>query len=233
MRYYLRNPADGAISGPFELDDIEAKLKAGELSADTRATGDIGESLRQVRSTPAEDWMPVQSIPGFGQERPLNVPLRPAPPPEPPPVFRPRVPEAPPKLPPVGLERVNFCPFCGQPVSGAVVPGETRCGQCGKLLYPAIGASQSAAPNRPVSLFTFAGGVIGGLLAELFSYVFILGFFRVTSTKATIAVSCLVFAGWIAIAIPMSRNPANRGFAFGVLLGVGLTALLAASCALK
>ncbi len=76
MKYFLRNPDDQAITGPFELDDIEAKLQAGELSADTLATGDIGESRAQLRSAPAEDWMSVRSIPGFGQERPLeSVPL--------------------------------------------------------------------------------------------------------------------------------------------------------------
>lgn len=69
MKYFLRNSDDHAITGPFELDDIEARLKAGEFSADTLATGDIGESLAQIRRTPAEDWMPVQAIPGFGQER--------------------------------------------------------------------------------------------------------------------------------------------------------------------
>lgn len=71
MKYYLRNPESQVVTGPFELDDIEAKLHAGELSADTLATGDIGESLAQIRRTPAEDWMPAQAIPGFGQERAL------------------------------------------------------------------------------------------------------------------------------------------------------------------
>lgn len=70
MKYFLRNPDDHAITGPFELDDIEAKLQAAELPADTLATGDIGESRAQLHSAPAEDWMPVQSIPGFGQKRP-------------------------------------------------------------------------------------------------------------------------------------------------------------------
>lgn len=76
MKYFLRNPDDHAITGPFELDAIEAKLKAGELPADTLATGDIGETPAQIRRTPAEDWMPVQAIPGFGQERALeSVPV--------------------------------------------------------------------------------------------------------------------------------------------------------------
>ena len=242
MRYYLRNPADGAISGPLELDDIEAKLKAGELSADTRATGDIGESLRQVRSTPAEDWMPVRAIPGIGKERQVSMPLGqinpslPAPTPPPPAELFPAHIWGKHRSP---SEQISFCPFCGQRASGPVVPGETECERCGKLLYPAAGTVErtGSKANRPVSLLTFIAGVIGGLIVQFISFVMVCGFaalsFRQDGSQKTIAFAVLLCLGWIALAIPMTRSPANRGFAFGALLGVGLTALLAASCALK
>ena len=37
MRYYLRKLDDHAITGPFELDGIEAKLKDGEIPTNTLA----------------------------------------------------------------------------------------------------------------------------------------------------------------------------------------------------
>jgi hypothetical protein len=75
MKYYLLKP-DRLISGPFELETIEAQWEAGRISPDTRATADNGESLSQIRNTPAEDWLPVKSLPGFGQKRPRNLPSR-------------------------------------------------------------------------------------------------------------------------------------------------------------
>jgi hypothetical protein len=111
MKYFLFNPANQAITGPFELDEIAAKLQAGELPADTLATGDIGESLRQVRSTPAEDWMPVKSIPGFGQGRsPESVSL-------------------------AAADEICFCPGCAYPLPTPLPPGETDvCEGCGRTL---------------------------------------------------------------------------------------------------
>ncbi|GDY21675.1 hypothetical protein LBMAG56_30220 [Verrucomicrobiota bacterium] len=240
MRYYLQNPADRVVTGPFELDDIEAKLEAGELPADTLATGDIGESLGQVRRTPAEDWMPVKSIPGFGQERPRNLPPREASPPLPTLALPPptelfpahlwRKPQSPP-------EQIAFCPFCGQRAGGPVSLGETRCGQCGKVLYPATGTNRVPAPSRPVSLLMFIAGFIGGLVVQIFS-LNIVGLFGLAASKSGrpalgIIFGILVCVGWIAIAIPLSRRPPYRGFAYGIALGVGVTALLTASCALS
>lgn len=111
MKYFLFNPADQAVTGPFELDEIAAKLQAGELPADTLATGDIGESLGQVRSTLAEDWMPVQSIPGLGQERAQeSVSL-------------------------AATDEIRFCPGCAHPLPTPLPPGETGvCERCGRTL---------------------------------------------------------------------------------------------------
>lgn len=237
MRYYLRYPEDGAITGSFELEDIEAMFKAGKLPAGTLATGDIGEGLSQIRRTPAEDWMPVKSIPGFGLERPPSLPLRqtspalPAPTPPPAELF-------PAQSPP---NQFFFCPFCGCKASSLVALGESKCQQCGKLPYPVARDVEQTSPqaSRPVSLLTFIAGVIGGLITQFVSFVMICGFaaaffgFRKSSNQVAILFAVLVCLGWVALAIPMTRSPTNRGFAFGVLLGVGLTALLTANCAVN
>jgi|GEM_PF-2831579 hypothetical protein len=242
MKYFLRNSDDGAITGPFELDDIEAMFKAGKLPADTLATGDIGESLGQVHRTPAEDWMPLKSIPGFGRERPPSAPLRQAAPPLPAPTPPPPAELFPthiwkkPQSPP---EQISFCPFCRQRADGPVVLGETRCGQCGKLLYPAAGTNRppTPTPSRPLSLLTFIAAFIGGLVVQHVSLIIVCLFAGLASRKANatpaIIFAILLCAGRIAVALPMLRSPTNRGFAFGILLGVGLTALLTANCAVN
>lgn len=231
MRYYLQNPDDQAITGSFELEDIEAMFKAGKIPAGTLATGDFGEGLAQIRRAPAEDWMQVESIPGFGQERPPTAPLRSVPPPSPPTVLlaRPAMPEA----------LIIFCPFCRQQTSGEVVLGETRCEHCGKLLYPTAEAVERRhlAPSRLVSTLEFAAGLIGGLIAQVGSFVMVCGFvalsLRKDGARTTIAFAVLLCLAWVAIAIPLTRSPTNRGFAFGILLGVGLTALITANCSLQ
>lgn len=243
MRYYLRNPVDQAVTGSFELEDIEAMFKAGKITGETLVTGDIGEGLSQVRRTPAEDWMPVKSIPGFGRERPPSVPLRKAASPSPA-----RTPPTPAELFPAHIwgkpqsppEQISFCPFCGQRASGLVVLGETKCERCGKLLYPAARDVGQASPeaSRPVSFLTFIAGVIGGAITQFVSFVMVCWFaaalfgLRKSGNQAAIVAAILLCLAWVAVAIPMGRKPANRGFAFGILLGVGLTALLTASCAL-
>lgn len=225
MKYFLFNPASQAVTGPFELHDIEAKLQAGEFPAETLAIAEVGESLAQGSRTTAEDWRPVQSIPGFGQERPSNLP---------PPIPA----SAPPRSAPV---QIHFCPFCRHLASGPVVLGESRCERCGKLLYPEAGTVERRphAPSRPVSTLEFAAGVIGGLVAQFVSFVMVCGFavaffgFRKSGNQAAVFFAVFLCLGWVAWAIPTTRTPANRGFAFGVLLGVGLTALLTANCALR
>lgn len=230
MKYFLFNPESQAVTGPFELRDIEAKLQAGEFPAETLAIAEAGESLDQGSRITAEDWRPVQSIPGFGQERPRNLP------PPLPASVPPRSAQAVPQSAPV---EIHFCPFCRHLASGPVVLGESRCARCGKLLYPAAGTVEQRplAPRRPVSTFEFSVGVIGGLIAQFVSFVMVCGFvalsFRKSGNQTTIAFAVLVCLAWVAVAIPMTRTPANRGFAFGVLLGVGLTALLTANCALR
>lgn len=139
MKYFLHNPASQTITGPFELDDIEAKLQSGELSPDTLATGDIGESLGQVRSTPAEDWMPVQSIPGFGLQRaPESVPLATA-------------------------DEIRFCPGCAHQLPKPLPADEAGvCEHCGR----ALGFAPPPPPPRVALLpakVSKSGGVLAGI----------------------------------------------------------------------
>lgn len=223
MKYFLFNPESQAVTGPFELRDIEARLQAGEFPAETLAIAEVGEGLAQGSRTPAEDWRPVQSIPGFGQERPQNLP--------------PPLPASVP-LQSAPVE-IHFCPFCRHLASGPVVLGESRCERCGKLLYPAAETVErtNSQPSRPVSFLTFIAGVIGGLHVVWVSLIIVCLFAGLASRKANatpaIIFAILLCAGWIAAAIPMLRRPAYRGFAFGILLGVGLTALLTANCAVN
>lgn len=110
MKYYLLKP-DRLISGPFELETIEAQWEAGRISPDTRATADNGESLSQIRNTPAEDWMPVQAIPGFGQER------------------------APESVPDADADAMRYCPDCAYKLPKPLRLGETDvCERCGRTL---------------------------------------------------------------------------------------------------
>lgn len=124
MKYYLKAPEDRAITGPFEPDEIEAKLKAGELSDDTLATGDIGEGLARIWRAPAEDWLPVKSIPGLGEERPPGPEVAQSGPPPPP--LR-SVVNAPPSHP----SGMAFCPGCGNQLAPGVA---NTCDRCGRQL---------------------------------------------------------------------------------------------------
>ena len=72
MKCYVRNSDTSAIAGPFSIEYIEAKLKRGEIPADARATGDIGESLARVRRYPAANWVGVTQIPDIGEIGPPN-----------------------------------------------------------------------------------------------------------------------------------------------------------------
>lgn len=153
MRYYLKDPEHQAITGPFELDEIEAKLEAGELPAGTLATGDIGESLAQIRHAPPEDWMPAESIPGLGEERPPSSQLSPPPP-----------------LPP--QSGMVFCPACGHklaPDAGSV------CDHCGKELIVRIAPDRTPESKPDALLPKAAVSAGGGCLAVLGVILMVLG----------------------------------------------------------
>ncbi|PAW88694.1 MAG: hypothetical protein B9S33_04410 [Pedosphaera sp. Tous-C6FEB] len=139
MKYHLLKP-DGFITGPFELESIKAQLKAGEISPDTLATGDIGESLGQVRSTPAQDWMPVRAIPGFGPER------------------------APESAPLAAADEVRFCPGCAHQLATPLPPGEAGvCERCGRTL--GFAPPPPPPPVPTVTLLPIGGSKSGRVLA--------------------------------------------------------------------
>lgn len=142
MKYFLFNPASQAITGPFELDEIAAKLQAGELPADTLATGDIGESLGEVRSSTAEDWRPVQSIPGLGQERAQeSVSL-------------------------AATDEVRFCPGCAHQLPTPLPVGEAGvCERCGRALGFAPPPPPPPPPVPTVTLLPIGGSKSGRVLA--------------------------------------------------------------------
>lgn len=62
MKYYARKEDGPPISGPFTVDEIKAKLAAGEMGRDWVVTGDLGESHEQLLRTPPRDWTPLDSI---------------------------------------------------------------------------------------------------------------------------------------------------------------------------
>lgn len=73
MKYFLFTAGNPAVTGPFKLDDIEARLQAGGLSADTLAIAETPEGLS------GRNWLPIHDIPGLGQKRaPESAPLTPA-----------------------------------------------------------------------------------------------------------------------------------------------------------
>jgi hypothetical protein len=233
MKYFLLTNGNPAVTGPFELDDIGARLQTGGLSADTLAIGGTAEGLS------GRNWLPLHAIPGLGLERPRNLasreaslhPLTPALPP-PTELFSARdskKSESPP-------EQIRVCPFCGQRAAGPEVLGETRCGQCGKLLYPASGAGEGKplTRRRPVFSLEFADRVLVGLIAQFSSFIFVcLRVAKSSSDQELVIFAILLCLAWVSIAIPLTRKPAIRPLAFGILLGVGLTAILTANCALN
>lgn len=170
MRYYLLDPNDHAVTGPFELDEVEAKLKAGELSAGTLATGDIGEGLARIRHAPPEDWFPVESIRGLGEERPRGSQL-------PPPLPLPKLTNAPPSL----SSAMVFCPACGHKLA---LDAGSVCDRCGKGLVVVIREPAKPPECEPDALLPKAAvaaggewlGVVGAILMVL-SALFLIGFF--------------------------------------------------------
>ena len=90
-------------------------------------------------------------------------------------------------------------------------------------------------PTGPRRLLTFLIGLPLGFLVHFASVVAVgVGIYsnRVGTSSAIVAavVLCLVS---IALAIPLLRRPGYSGFAFGILIGVALTALLTAQCAMS
>ena len=142
------------------------------------------------------------------------------------------------QFPGLGVQKV-ICPNCSHKFTGKVVAGET-CPECNKLLVSAI--------EKPAGPRSFLGVLIQLLSGALTLFLsFILGFvtqlislgvlcsFAKQGDKRLILPAVILCIVWIALGIPMVRRPstASRGFAFGIFIGVGLTALLTTICAMN
>ena len=64
MRYYVKNPHDGQIDGPFEIDELKARIADLSVGPDWLATSDIGDKFERVKRAPKGDWFSLSEIPG-------------------------------------------------------------------------------------------------------------------------------------------------------------------------
>ncbi len=89
-------------------------------------------------------------------------------------------------------------------------------------------------PTGPRRLLTFLIGLPLGFLVHFASLVALgIGLFSARGSNTTAIVAAMVLCVVsIAVAIPLLRRPTLVGFAFGILIGVALTALLTAQCAM-
>ena len=216
MKYFIKCQGSPVIIGPFTIEEIEARLKTGELSGDALATADTGESPDQ-----ATGWLCLHQLPGVGGNPPM-----------------PRLFAKQQAIYPAFNRHFNgdiadggtFCRIC----SARVVPGETLCRKCAEHTAPA--EKRSAAPHPLIVLFI---QVPGGFLIHLVSFIFFCAMGAMFGGGYKPPNGMLVFVAvihtlaWIAYAIRVIRNPAEQGIGFGVLIGVCLTGLLTGSCALK
>ena len=64
MRYYVKNPHDGQIDGPFAIDELKARIADLSVGPDWLATSDIGDKFERVKRAPKRDWFSLSEIPG-------------------------------------------------------------------------------------------------------------------------------------------------------------------------
>lgn len=89
--------------------------------------------------------------------------------------------------------------------------------------------------THPHGILTFLIGLPLGFLVHVASLV-VVGISLVShrgTNSTAIVVAAILCVVSIALAIPLLRRPAYTGFAFGILIGVALTALLTAQCAMS
>lgn len=214
MKYFIKSQGRPAIIGPYSTEEIEVRLKTGELSGDALATADTGESPDQ-----ATGWLCVHQLPGVGGNPPM--PSR----------EERRLPASPnPSQKPVGgaTDGETFCRIC----SARVVPGETLCRKCAEHTAPA--KKKAAAPHPLIVLFI---QVPGGFLIHLVSFFFVCamtqrgGFSPHNGLLISVAVTHTLV--WIALTVRLIQKPAEQGIGFGIFIGVCLTGLLTGGCALS
>lgn len=67
MKYYIRRKEGPPILGPFSIEELNAKLTAGEIGKEWVATSDLGESQEELLRTPARDWADITRLQGITQ----------------------------------------------------------------------------------------------------------------------------------------------------------------------
>jgi hypothetical protein len=64
VKYYLKKSQFDVVEGPFSVEEINAAIASGDVTKESLATSDIGETKEQVRSAPGQDWIHVAEVPG-------------------------------------------------------------------------------------------------------------------------------------------------------------------------
>lgn len=111
------------------------------------------------------------------------------------------------------------------------MPDETLCRKCAE--HMARVENRSTAPHRLVVLLVL---VPGGILMHFLSFVFVcaicftFGGGYKSSSGMLVLGSVIHCIAMVAFATRLMRDPAERGFGFGILIGACLTGLLTANC---
>lgn len=77
MRYYVRRNKDAVIQGPCTVPELLAGITAGDFSADTLVSSDLGDTPADLSTGRQCDWFPLRDVPEAG--RLLPPPPKPAP----------------------------------------------------------------------------------------------------------------------------------------------------------
>lgn len=213
MKYFIKSQAIAVTIGPYSIEEIEARLKAGELSADALTAADLGERPEKVKG-----WICVHQIPGLGGNPPMPS-LEAA--------KSPTGSSDSQRASGLGSAGYDLCKKC----SARALPGETLCRKCAEQTQPAN--KRSTAPHPLIVLFI---QVPGGFLIHLVSFIFFCamsgGGFR-SHSALLIPVAVIHTLAWLAFAFRQIRDPASQGVGVGIFVGVFLTGMLTGSCALS
>jgi hypothetical protein len=72
VRYYIKNPHNGQIDGPLEVDELNARIAELSIGPDWLATSDIGDAFEHVKRAPKGDWFSLSRISDVRIARPNN-----------------------------------------------------------------------------------------------------------------------------------------------------------------
>ena len=213
----MRTPGSPAVIGPYSVEEIEARLKTGELSTGALATADTGGESEKVAQSAAGGWLCVHQLPGIGGNPPM------------PELHDRKWATSPAGSPKSGSQHAPNEPLC-QKCAARAAPGETLCRKCAKQA-----ASTKKRAKAPHPLFVLFIQVPGGFLIHLVSFIFLCAVFGggFKSRGPIVLVAVIHSVAWIAIATRLIRKPAEQGVGFGILIGVCLTGLLTATCAIS